>query len=180
MKKYLRCHMVEAQPMTRGAFSKKQGRPLPYDADSKEKGYLVKYPDGYVSWCPKEAFEKQGLALEDGTKITQQDLVEFKSLGCCRVGTKTAPDGKPYTMVEMVYPTGFTAFGTATCVDPKNYSEEIGGEICAKKLDDALWGYLGFMLSWAKDGLSDKALEVARREDAEAAARAPTTKKGGK
>lgn len=49
MKKYLRCHLVEAQPMTRGAFSKKQGRPLPYDADPKEKGYLVKYPDGYIS-----------------------------------------------------------------------------------------------------------------------------------
>lgn len=38
MKKYLRCHMVEVQPMTRGAYNKKQGRPLPYDTDECRKG----------------------------------------------------------------------------------------------------------------------------------------------
>jgi hypothetical protein len=57
MKKYIRCHLVEATPMTRGAYNKKRGWTIPKDENPKDKGYLVKYPDGYVSWSPKAQFE---------------------------------------------------------------------------------------------------------------------------
>ena len=73
-------------------------------------------------------------------------------------------------MVQMVYPTGFTDFATSACVDPKNYSEEIGGDICIKKINDRLWGFLGFMLQWAKDGVRDIGIEIAKTRDAEDAA----------
>ena len=72
-------------------------------------------------------------------------------------------------MVQMVYPTGFTEFATSACVDPKNYSEEIGGDICVGKINDRLWGFLGFMLQWAKFGLRDVGLEIAKKVDAEEA-----------
>lgn len=179
-KKYLRCHMVEAQPMTRGDYNKLRGWELPRNEEAAEEGYHVLYPDGYQSWCPKEAFEKQGFPLEDGTKITEKDLLDFKLLGSQTVSTEKTSDDKPFTLVEMVYPTGFTDFAISTCVDPKNYSEQIGCDNCIEQINGRLWAYLGFMLSWAKDGLSDKALEIARKEDAEATAKAPTTKKGGK
>lgn len=57
MKKYIRCHLVEATSMTRGAYNKKRGWTVPKDENPKDKGYLVKYPDGYVSWCPKAEFD---------------------------------------------------------------------------------------------------------------------------
>lgn len=84
MQKYIRCHLVEATPMTRGAYNKKRGWTLPKDENPKDKGYLVKYPDGYVSWCPKAQFEAAGRpidgmtfgmaieALKNGYKVTRR------------------------------------------------------------------------------------------------------------
>lgn len=42
MKKYIGTKQIEAEPMMK---------------DGK-KGYKVQYPDGYVSWSPKDAFEE--------------------------------------------------------------------------------------------------------------------------
>lgn len=42
MKRYIGTKIIEAEPAKKG------------DAD----GYFVKYPDGYTSWSPKEAFEE--------------------------------------------------------------------------------------------------------------------------
>ena len=67
MKKYIRCHLVEAMPMTRGAYNKKRGWTVPKDENPKDKGYLMKYPDGYVSWCPKAQFEDVGRQIDNMT-----------------------------------------------------------------------------------------------------------------
>ena len=53
--------------MTRGAYNKKRGWTLPKDENPKDKGYLVKYPDGYVSWCPKAQFEEAGRPVDGMT-----------------------------------------------------------------------------------------------------------------
>ena len=42
MKNYIGAKIVKAEPQ------KKDGQP----------GYKVKYPDGYVSWSPKDVFER--------------------------------------------------------------------------------------------------------------------------
>lgn len=67
MKKYIRCHLVEATPMTRGAYNKKRGWTVPKDENPKDRGYIVKYPDGYVSWCPKAQFEAAGRPIDGMT-----------------------------------------------------------------------------------------------------------------
>lgn len=41
---------------------------------------------------------------------------------------------------------GFTLRESATCVDPENYNEEIGKEICLKRLEDKVWFLLGYQL----------------------------------
>lgn len=59
MPKYLGVKVIHAVPMIRGLYL---GAQSPNQAISKttynEEGYKVVYPDGYVSWSPKEAFEK--------------------------------------------------------------------------------------------------------------------------
>lgn len=62
MKKYIGTKQVEAEPMTLGDYVKKTGR-NPYVNDPKvhdnsEKGYIVKYKDGYISWSPADVFEQ--------------------------------------------------------------------------------------------------------------------------
>lgn len=61
-KKYVRMHIVEAEPMTHGDFMKAIGKTdeMMSEQDAKADGYLVCYPDGYKSWCPKAQFEEAG------------------------------------------------------------------------------------------------------------------------
>ena len=67
MAKYIRCHIVEAKPMTFGEFSNLRGHDVPGDKDPAEEGYFVEYPDGYTSWCPKGAFEAAGRQIDNAT-----------------------------------------------------------------------------------------------------------------
>ena len=53
---------------------------------------------------------------------------------------------KPVTFVEVEMLNGFTVRETTTCVDPANYDEKIGAEICLKKIEDKIWFLLGFLL----------------------------------
>lgn len=48
MQNYIGVKIVKAEPQ------EKEGQP----------GYKVKYPDGYVSWSPKETFEKSYRKLD--------------------------------------------------------------------------------------------------------------------
>lgn len=75
--------LIEAEPMTRASYNAFRGWGLPADENGSDEGYLVEYTDGgkpnvegragYVSWSPKEQFEKAyrpinaltfGLAIE--------------------------------------------------------------------------------------------------------------------
>lgn len=71
MEKYIGTKIIEAEPMTSEEFNEAI-RQLFYSGDDK-RGYKVKYEDGYISWSPKDVFEKAyraatgmtfGLAIE--------------------------------------------------------------------------------------------------------------------
>ena len=50
------------------------------------------------------------------------------------------------TIVAIKLPNGFTVVESSGCIDPANYSEEIGKEICLRKIEDQVWkleGYVG-------------------------------------
>lgn len=73
MKTYIGTKIIEAKPMTRGDYNIFRGWKIPEDENPEDRGYLVKYPDGYISWSPKEVFEEAyrecdsmpfGLAIE--------------------------------------------------------------------------------------------------------------------
>lgn len=54
--------------------------------------------------------------------------------------------GKPCTYVTVRMKNGFILRESTTCVDPANYSEEIGKEICLKHIEDKIWFLLGYAL----------------------------------
>ena len=60
--KYIRMHQVEAEPMTRGDYNKYRGWEIPANENPADEGYLVTYPDGYISWCPKAQFENNAFS----------------------------------------------------------------------------------------------------------------------
>lgn len=57
MKTYIGIKQIDAKPMNRGDYNIYRGWQIPADENPADEGYLVKYPDGYESWSPKEVFE---------------------------------------------------------------------------------------------------------------------------
>jgi hypothetical protein len=83
MKQYIGVKVINAKPMTRLEYNCFRGWDVPADENPDDEGFLVEYTDGgkantkefegYVSWSPKEVFEKAyfetdgmtfGLAIE--------------------------------------------------------------------------------------------------------------------
>ena len=72
----------------------------------------------------------------DDVKANMQDVI-----------VRTLVDfDKPTTYVTVRMLNGFTVRVSATCVDPDNYDEEIGKQICMKKIEDKVWFLLGYQL----------------------------------
>ncbi len=53
---------------------------------------------------------------------------------------------KPTTYVTIRMKNGFTLRESTTCVDPANYNEEIGRDICLKRIEAKVWYLLGYAL----------------------------------
>lgn len=114
------------------------------------EGYEVTYPDGYKSWCPKEVADAAYYKLSesnDGNKINRDDVISFiTNVESITVGEKT-------TVVNAHTLTGFDVIAHSSCVNPKNYNKEIGETYAIEKVNDIIWGHLGFVLQWAINGL---------------------------
>ena len=71
MKKYLGVKIVEAEPMSEVAFiNQVKNEDVPENCLRRE-GYKVVYEDGYVSWSPKEVFEK---AYKEAVIVTGKQI----------------------------------------------------------------------------------------------------------
>lgn len=114
-------------------------------------GYEVTYDDGYKSWSPKEVADAAYFILDeknDGTKILKEDVEKFiTDVDVMTVGDKT-------TVINAHTLTGFDTVKHRSCVDPKNYSEELGKKYAMEEVISSLWAHLGFVLQWAKNGLT--------------------------
>lgn len=117
------------------------------------QGYRVVYPDGYVSWSPKDVFERAYLPMgegSDGTKINQGMVDGFiDSFIGSKMGEKT-------TVVCATLKNGFEFVESSSCVDAANYSQEMGESIVANRLKDRIWMLLGFLLQTARNGVGTK------------------------
>ena len=54
---YVGIKEIQSSPLTRGEYNKLRGWEPPVGEDQSVKGYVVVYPDGYVSWSPADVFE---------------------------------------------------------------------------------------------------------------------------
>ena len=131
--RYIGVKMIQAEP------AEKNGQP----------GYKVVYPDGYESWSPKATFERAYFELTDmdGSKLNSEDIDRFYS------GCDVTTLGGHTTVVLVKTITGFDYVTSSPCVDPKNYSEEIGGKLALEKAKNQIWQNLGFVLRWALKGI---------------------------
>jgi hypothetical protein len=112
-------------------------------------GYAVKYPDGYVSWSPKDVFEAAYLEQgHDASRISEQMVDDFIA------GHESTRMGN-HTVVLVKLRNGFTLIEESACVDPANYSQEIGEQYALKKAKARVWNHLGFLLATARNGIAN-------------------------
>ncbi|MBP3412654.1 MAG: hypothetical protein J6K89_05280 [Oscillospiraceae bacterium] len=70
MKTYIGTKVIEAEPMTRGDYNQSKGWTLPVGENPEDEGYRVIYPDGYISWSPKEVFENTYREIGEVDELT--------------------------------------------------------------------------------------------------------------
>ena len=139
MNNFIGCKMIEAEPCK--AWKDAGGHKI------GDEGYKVVYPDGYVSWSPKDVFEKAYMQVGNNITITEDNVRNFiANVDVMTMGEKT-------TVVKVTLVNGFVMVEASSCVDPANYDEKIGAEICMKKIKHDLWNLLGFLLQTAVQGV---------------------------
>lgn len=149
MSKFIGIKMIEAVEMTAGE-ARVKGYRVNQDCVDETRGYEVTYEGGYKSWSPADVFEKYYYKLADvnGDKISDKDVKYFiKKIDNVKVGTKT-------TNTTLTCLTGFEVHGQASCVNPNDFDINVGANYAQIKAEDKIWEGLGFVLQWAKYGLS--------------------------
>lgn len=152
MKNYIETRLVQAKPMTRGEYNEYRGWEPPAGEDQTVDGYLV-VQGGIETWTPACVFNKNFLEVDPNEKLPSgvsigkgmvKDFIKEKHV--TTLGDKT-------TLVRVVLVNGFEIIETSACVDKANYCEDLGAKICMDKIEDKIWGYLGFLLQTAYCGV---------------------------
>ena len=151
MSNFIGVKLVDAEPITLGAYNALRGWGLPTDENYDEPGYFIKYPDDYVTWCPKKTFEKDHMPIAKGNTVTEEDVnAMIKQI---HVDQITPNDlGSVVTVTTVTLANGFTITESSTCVDPDNTDVEIGVDCCMEGIKDKIWYLLGFLLSCGFNG----------------------------
>jgi len=81
--------------------------------------------------------------METNNTVTAEEVKE--NMKDVRVRT-VIEFGRRFTYVAVRMKNGFILRESTNCVDPENYSEEIGKEICLKRIETKIWFLLGYAL----------------------------------
>lgn len=153
MKHYMGFKLIKAEPMTRGDYNEYRDWKIPADENPLDEGYIVWYSDNYCSWSPKDVFEKAYMEVQENPSLASKVSIGQKMVDDFIKEVHVDTLGEKTTLVRAVLVNGFEIIEYSACVDPKNYSEEMGAEICMKKIKDKIWSYLGFLLQTAYKGI---------------------------
>lgn len=154
MDKYIGTKLIEAEPMSLGDYNKFKGWTIPANENPKKEGYKVKYSDDYISWSPKEVFEKAYMKVEANENLKSDISISQKMVDDFIKEIKVDTVGEKTTIVRAILKNGFELVEASSCVDKENYEETMGAAICMKKIKDKVWFLLGFLLQTAKNGIN--------------------------
>lgn len=159
VKKYIGTKLIEAEPAYR-CTDNQMRVDIIVDPDEaatyykSEEGYRVRYPDGYVSWSPKEVFEAAYLPVTVNEHLrTGAPSISQKMVDDFIMETWTTTLGDKTTVVRAMLRNGFEIVESSACVSAENYDEDLGAQICMKHIKDKVWMLLGFLLQTAVHGV---------------------------
>lgn len=123
-----------------------------------ERGYKVRYADGYESFSPAVVFERAYLPLEvNGELKTEAPSISAEMVERFIDHHETVTMGGKTTVVRAVLKNGFEIVESSSCVSTENYDEKLGEEICMERIRNKIWELLGFLLQTAVGGVNGEA-----------------------
>lgn len=156
MKKYIGTKLIEAEKAYRadGKVVTLAENRVPCGSEV-ERGYKVRYADGYESFSPAEVFERAYLPLEVNGKLkTEAPSISAEMVERFIDHHETVTMGGKTTVVRAVLKNGFEIVESSSCVSAENYDEKLGEEICMKRIRNKIWELLGFLLQTAVGGVN--------------------------
>lgn len=123
------------------------------EAEPNGEGYTVKYPDGYESYSPKDVFEKAYLKVSKNENLKSDISISQDMVDRFIVDYEVFTKKNKITIVIATLVNGFTIVESSACVDPENYDEKIGAEICKQRIINQVWNHLGFLLQCGVGGI---------------------------
>lgn len=139
MMNYINCELVKAENVPPG----------------QQYGYAVSHEDGTRSHAEAEHFEKFFIQVDPNPELTKSEIsVSQKMVDEFIAYDEVKTMGAATTVVRCVLRNGFVIVESSSCVDPANYSEEMGAEICRERIKNKIWELLGFLLATAKNGIN--------------------------
>lgn len=158
LKKYIGCKLIEAEPAYR--VNGEILPPIEFEADADAEvieGYKVVYPDGYVSFSPKEVFEKAYMQVNDDVSVTEEFIEKF----IVDKEVMLTGDGN-FIVVKATLVTGEVMVEVAPNRSPFEYQLPLGitapnGEdMCMAKIVSRIKAGLEFMTKAAVNGVNHK------------------------
>ena len=159
MKQYIGTKLIEAEPAYRvdGKVVALAENKVPCGY-KVERGYKVRYADGYESFSPNEVFERAYLPLEVNGKLkTEAPSISAEMVERFIDHHETVTMGGKTTVVRAVLKNGFEIVESSSCVSAENYDEKLGEEICMERIRNKIWELLGFLLQTAVGGVNGEA-----------------------
>ena len=159
MKQYIGKKLIEAEPAYRvdGKVVTLAENKVPCGYKI-ERGYKVRYADGYESFSPQGVFESAYLPLEvNGMLKTAAPSISAEMVERFIDHHETVTMGGKTTVVRAVLKNGFEIVESSSCVSAENYDEKLGEEICMERIRNKIWELLGFLLQTAVGGVNGEA-----------------------
>lgn len=159
MKQYIGTKLIEAEKAYRvdGKVVTLAENRVPC-GNEVERGYKVRYADGYESFSPAEVFERAYLPLEVNGKLkTEAPSISAEMVERFIDHHETVTMGGKTTVVRAVLKNGFEIVESSSCVSAENYDEKLGEKICMERIGNKIWELLGFLLQTAVGGVNGEA-----------------------
>ena len=159
MKQYIGTKLIEAEKAYRvdGKVVTLAENRVPC-GNEVERGYKVRYADGYESFSPQGVFESAYLPLEvNGMLKTAAPSISAEMVERFIDHHETVTMGGKTTVVRAVLKNGFEIVESSSCVSAENYDEKLGEEICMERIRNKIWELLGFLLQTAVGGVNGEA-----------------------
>lgn len=82
------------------------------------------------------------IKIEDKMSVTEKQIDDIINNSEIHIDTLF----NKCTVVSIKLPNGFVIVESSACVSPENYDEDLGTEICMKRIKDKLWELEGYNL----------------------------------